>query len=94
MSPKNQRELDAVAKSLSIELLKIQKVLGIRWVFHVITAVSAVWNDLSAIFHHFDKCSQDLSRNSKERSKFLGLCKKIQSFFGLKLQCSETHLRY
>ena len=33
MSPKNQRELDAVAESLSVELLKIQKVVDVRWVF-------------------------------------------------------------
>ena len=31
----------------------------------------------------FDQCSQDLSRNPKNHSKFLGLCKKIQSWFFL-----------
>ena len=85
MSPKNQRELDAVDKSLSIELLKIQKVFDRLYdeFFHLIIALSAVWNDLPALFHHFDQCSQDLSRNSKERSKLMELCKKNQSWFFL-----------
>ena len=30
MSPKNQRELNCIADSLSIELLKIQKVFDVR----------------------------------------------------------------
>ena len=31
MSPKNQRELEIVAESLSVELMKIQKVFDVRW---------------------------------------------------------------
>ena len=36
MSPKNQRELNCIADSLSIELLKIQKVFDVRWVFFLL----------------------------------------------------------
>ena len=33
MSPKNEGELEEIAKELSVELLKIHKIFDIRWVF-------------------------------------------------------------
>jgi len=33
MSPKNQRELEGIASSISVELLKVQKLFSVRWVF-------------------------------------------------------------
>ena len=33
MSPKNQSELQAIADSMSVERLKIQKVFDVRWAF-------------------------------------------------------------
>jgi hypothetical protein len=83
VSPKNQSELDKVADSLSIQLQKIKKVFDIRWVFSSYVAVCAIWNDFPALFYHFEQCSQDMNRCSKERSKFAGLVKKIQSWFFL-----------
>ena len=83
MSPKNEGELEEIAKELSVELLKIHKIFDIRWVFSSYRSMKAVWNDLPALFVHFDCCSRDMSRNGKERSKYLGLCKKMQSWLFL-----------
>src|ERR1700759_3634386 len=41
----------------------------------------AVWQDLPVLYQHFRECSEDPSRNGKEKSKYLGLSKKIQSWF-------------
>lgn len=82
MSPKNQRELDAIANSLSIELLKIQKVFDVRWVFSSFVAVKAILRDYSALFAHFTNCASETSgRTSKERSRYRGLLSKMQSWF-------------
>jgi len=35
MSAKNQRELESTANSLSVELLKIQRIFDVTWVFFV-----------------------------------------------------------
>jgi len=42
MSPKNQRELAAVAESLSVDLLKVQKDFDVRWCFSSFSAVKAI----------------------------------------------------
>jgi hAT family C-terminal dimerisation region len=81
LSPKNERELEAIASKLCVELLKIRKVFDIRWVFSSYLAMKAVWQDFPALYAHFLQTSQDLSRNAKERSKCEGLCKKIKSWF-------------
>ena len=49
MSPKNQRELNCIADSLSIELLKIQKVFEVLWVFSSFVAVKAVLRDFTSL---------------------------------------------
>jgi hAT family C-terminal dimerisation region len=83
MSPKNQRQLETVASELATELLKVRKVFDIRWVFSSHSSMSAVWQDLPALYKHFVDCSHDMSRLAKDRSKFEGLAKKIQSWFFL-----------
>jgi hAT family C-terminal dimerisation region len=45
--------------------------------------MKAVWQDFPALHQHFFECSQDQSRNVKERSKCAGLVKKIESWFFL-----------
>jgi len=81
MSPKNQRELSEVADSLSVELLEVQKVFDVRWVFSSFVSVKAVLRNVGALFVHFTQCSSpDSGRTGKERSKYGGLAKKLQSW--------------
>jgi hypothetical protein len=83
-SPKNQREIDEVAKNMSIELLKIQKVFDIRWVFSSFNAVRSLLTDFPALYQHFlTSGSPESVRSGKERSKYQGLAKKIQSWLFL-----------
>ena len=83
LSPKNQSELDAIAESVFIEFLKVKKVLDIRWVFLSYLSMKAVWQDLPVFYEHFRRCSADICRNVKQRSKSGGLAYKIQSWFFL-----------
>jgi hypothetical protein len=89
MSPKNQRELVVEAESLSVELLKIQRVFDVRWVFSSFVAVKAVLRDYAALVAHFTKCasSQTGGRASKERAKYRGLLTKMKSWFFLSETC-------
>lgn len=81
MSPKNQRELEIVAKSLSVELMRIQRVFDVRWAFSSFISVKAVLRDFGALYAHFSQCaSPDSDRASKEKSKYIGLVKKLQSW--------------
>jgi len=48
LSPKNQRQLDNVAESLSVQLLKVQKIFDVRWVFSSFVAVEALLWDFAA----------------------------------------------
>jgi len=60
-----------VAESLSIELLKIQKVFDVRWEFSSFFAVKAVLRDYPALVVHYTKCAcpETGGQTSKERSK-------------------------
>jgi len=69
-----------VAESLSVELLKVQKVFDVRWCFSSLTAVKAILRDFSALCNHFDQCgSADNERTKKEKTKYCGLAKKLKS---------------
>lgn len=59
MSPKNQAELQSVAETLCLELLKLQKVFDVRWVFSSFVAVRAVLHNYPALFKHFSKISEE-----------------------------------
>ena len=81
MSPKDRRELSEVADSLSVQLLKVQKVFDVRWVFSSFVSVKAVLCNVGALFVHFTQCSlPDTGRTGKERSKYGGLAQKLQSW--------------
>jgi len=81
MCPKNQRELSEVADSLSVQLLKVQKVFDIHWVFSLFVSVKVVLHNLGALFVHFTQCSSPNSgRTGKERTKFGDLAHKLQSW--------------
>lgn len=76
-SPKNSWELRTCASLLETELLKIGRVLSTRWVASSFRSVSAVWRSYEALVHHFKEASNDPTRDSKEKSTFEGLLKKI-----------------
>jgi len=89
MSPKNQAELQCIADTLAIELMKVKKVFDLRWVFSSFVAVRSVLRDYPALFKHFLTLSEQSqsSRSSKEKSKFKGLAKKLRSWFLLSETC-------
>ncbi|XP_023811023.1 E3 SUMO-protein ligase KIAA1586-like [Oryzias latipes] len=68
-SPKNTRELSECAHNLHITLKRIGRVFSVRWVASSWRAVNAVWQSYSALAQHFQKASEDNSRDSRERAK-------------------------
>ena len=81
-SPKNQREIDIIANSMSIHFLKVKKVFDVRWVFSSFVAIKAVLRDFPALHRHFTESSES-QKNAKDKSKFKGLAKKLQSWLFL-----------
>lgn len=81
MSPKNQREINEIASESGTYLLKVRKVFDVRWVFSSFSAVKALLRNYAALHDHFNQCSTDTSKNSKERSKYVGLLRKLRSWF-------------
>ena len=61
--------------------MKVQKVFDIRWVFSSFNAVRALLRDFPALYKHFTNCCAPESvRTGKEKSKYQGLAKKLQSW--------------
>ena len=60
-SPKNQREIDEIAKNMSVEFMKVQKVFDVRWVFSSFNAVRALLTDFPALYRHFIKSGSSKS---------------------------------
>jgi hypothetical protein len=78
-SPKNQNELREAANSLDCEILKIGRILSVRWVASSRRTVNAVLKNYPALCEHFNRASTDMSRDARERSKYDGLKKMITS---------------
>ena len=76
-SPKNKRELDQCSHDLQTTLKRIGKVFTIRWVASSFRAVSAVWHSFPALAQHFDKASNDETRQSTEKARFRGILSKF-----------------
>ena len=57
LSPKNQREIELIAEDLALELMKVQKVFDVRWVFSSFMSVTAWLRDLPALHAHFVELS-------------------------------------
>lgn len=82
LSAKNQREIDSIAEALSVELLKVQKVFDVRWLFSSFVSVKALLRNYSALYTHFEQCSAaESDRPSKEKAKYKGLARKLNSWF-------------
>lgn len=78
-SPKNQRELKELCASLDIQLLKIGKIFSVRWVSSSKRTINAVLNNYVALFEHFIKASNDLTREEQEKTKYKGLQRMLTS---------------
>lgn len=72
-SPKNMHDLSECAASLETKLLHIGKIFTIRWVASSEKTLKAVWNNYVPLSDHFSKAAIDIKRDSKERSKYVGL---------------------
>lgn len=74
-SPKNQRELEEIAKDLNEQLLKIGKVFSIRWIASSARTVKAVWRSYSSLHAHFSEMFPGLATTlaSEAFIKNLGL---------------------
>lgn len=77
-SPKNQNELKQVASSLEKQIFEIGRILSVRWVASSKRTINAVLNNL-ALYEDFKSASIDVTRDSKERSKYNGLKLMISS---------------
>ena len=77
-SPKNRRALET-AIELGVQLLKIWKILDMRWVASSFRTVKAVWINYCALHAHFVSGSNDEKLNSKERAQYKGMADKLSS---------------
>jgi hypothetical protein len=77
VSPKAQRELSECANQLDVQLLRIGRVLNVRWVASSCRTVKAVWESYLALYAHFRNKADDRSLDGKERSKFSGMASKL-----------------
>ncbi|XP_065640484.1 E3 SUMO-protein ligase KIAA1586-like [Hydra vulgaris] len=76
-SPKNKKELETVAMTLSVKLNSIGRTLGTRWVSFSARSVMAVWNNYAALYQHFHESLLDLRRNGGDRAQYAGLKNKL-----------------
>ena len=78
-SPKNRRALERCASELGTQMLKIGRVLDVRWVASSFRTIHAVWNNYAALHAHFSQAASDPRLDSKERSQYRGLATKLSS---------------
>ena len=74
--PKAQRELAECASSLDIEIKKIGRVLGVRWVASSFRALDAIWENYPALVQHAEAVS---CSTSPHKLTYKGMLKVLQS---------------
>ncbi|KAK0142792.1 E3 SUMO-protein ligase KIAA1586 [Merluccius polli] len=81
MSNKNERELinAAAAAEVGSQLLRIGRILDVRWVASSFRTVRAVWTSLGALVQHFKNACCDETRSTKDRQMYRGLLDRVQS---------------
>lgn len=79
MSNKNERELKDAAAEVGSQLLRIGRVLDVRWVASSFRTVRAVWTSLGGLVQHFKNASSDEMRSTKEKQMYRGLLYRLQS---------------
>lgn len=78
-SSKNKRQLQNISDELHLQCSKIGRILDVRWVSSSFRTIQALFTSFSALHRHFEMCSNDCSRDSRERHKFAGLMRKLAS---------------
>ena len=78
-SPKNRRCLERVAAEVGVALLKIGRVLDVRWVASSFRTVRAVWVSYPALHSHFCQAATDTCLDSKDKAQYEGLAAKLSS---------------
>ena len=78
-SPKNRNQLEAAAESLSAHVRKLGRVLDTRWVSSSFSTITAVLTSYCSLAEHFRQASEDTTRDSRDRAKFKGLLRFLQS---------------
>ncbi|XP_039618182.1 E3 SUMO-protein ligase KIAA1586-like [Polypterus senegalus] len=78
-SDKNEHELKDAAAEVESQLLRIGRVLDVRWVASSFRTVHAVWTSLEALVQHFKSACHDETRSSKEKQMYRGLLDRVQS---------------
>ena len=79
MSNKNERELKNAAAEVGSQLLRIGRILDVRWVASSFRTVRAVWTSLGALVQHFKNACCDETRSTKDRQMYRGLLDRVQS---------------
>jgi hypothetical protein len=86
------------------QILKIERVLGTRWVASSFRSVMAVWQDYEVLVLHFEEARNDENRDKKERCTYvsftsvvfildLGLiCDALQELPELSLDLPESNI--
>jgi hypothetical protein len=80
-SPKAQKQLEAAAEHVDVQLKKIGRVLNTRWVASSFRTVAAVWQDFEALADHFKEAADPRSTqyDSGNANKYIGFRKKLCS---------------
>lgn len=78
-SNKNSRELLQAAEEVGTQVLKIGRVLTVRWVASSFRAVKAVWRSYEALNKHFENAA-DESRPAMERQTYRGMASRLSVF--------------
>lgn len=78
-SSKNARELAACAVSIDVQMRRIGRVLGTRWVASSYRTVKAIWDGYPALAKHLKQASNDPRRDSREKKKYNSLFKTLVS---------------
>jgi len=73
MSNKNERELKDAAAEVGSQLLRIGRVLDVRWVASSFRTVHAVWTSLGALVQHFKNACSDERRSNTEKQMYRGV---------------------
>lgn len=93
-SNKNESELINAAAEVGSQLLRIGRILDVRWVASSFRTVRAVWTSLEALVQHFKNACCDETRSTKERKMYRGLLDRVQSpefICDLGLMCDTVH---
>lgn len=76
-SPKAARELQECASSVHSELLKIGRVLGVRWVASSYRSLIAVWKSYAALYKH--STNSESSKSAKHKATYVGIANTLNS---------------